>query len=98
MTDGENPARGLIVVLVPASKELRRIPRYTLTAHTDVSGQYKIAGVIPGDYLLFAIPPSADHGYFSLDFPERHTDIAEHISVDPRTTQTFNLKASKVEP
>ena len=98
VTDGDNPARGLVVVLVPESQELRRIPRYTLTADTDVAGQYKIAGVIPGDYLLFALPPSADHGYFALDFPERHADIAEHVSVDPSTTQVVNLKPSKVEP
>jgi len=97
VTDGENPASGLVVVLVPESGQLRRIPRYSLTAHTDVTGQYKIAGVIPGDYLLFAVPRSADHGYFSLDFPERHTDIAEQVSVDPSTTQAVNLKFSKVE-
>jgi hypothetical protein len=97
VTDGETPARGLVVVLVPESRQLRRIPRYTLTADTDVTGQYKIAGVIPGEYQLFAIPPSADHGHFALDFPERHTDIAEHVSVDPSTTQAVNLKSSKVE-
>jgi hypothetical protein len=97
VTYGENPARELVVVLVPESGQLRRVPRYSRTAHTDVTGQYKIAGVIPGDYLLFAVPRSADHGYFSLDFPERHTDIAEHVSVDPSTTQAVNLKSSKVE-
>jgi hypothetical protein len=48
VTDGENPAPGLVVVLVPEPRRLRRIPRYTLTAHTDVSGQYKIAGWFPG--------------------------------------------------
>jgi hypothetical protein len=94
VTNGDNPARGLVVVVVPESMQLRRIPRYTLTANTDVNGQYKIAGVIPGEYFLFAIPPSADHGYFDVDFPERHTD-AEHVSVDPSATQTVNLKSSK---
>jgi len=83
--------------LLPESRQLRRIPRYTLTAHTDVSGQYKMAGVIPGDYLLFAVPPSADHGYFAVDFPDRHPDIADHVSVAPSTTQVVNLKSSKVE-
>ena len=95
--DGENPAPGLVVVLVPESRQLRRIPRNTLTTGTDVAGQYKIAGVIPGEYLLFAVPPSADHGYFAADFPERHADIAEHVRVDPSTTQVINLKSSKVE-
>ena len=97
VADGDNPVPGLVVVLVPDSRELRAIPRYTLTAKTDASGQYKIAGVIPGDYRLFAIPPSADREYFALDFPERHTDIAEHVTVDPSTTQAVNLKSSRVE-
>jgi hypothetical protein len=95
--DGEKPARGLVVALIPESKELRRIPRYTLTARTDVSGQYKIAGVIPGEYLLYAVSPSADDAYFAIDFPESHADIAEHVKVDPSTTQAVNLKSSKVE-
>jgi hypothetical protein len=97
VTDGEKPARGLVVALIHESKELRRIPRYTLTARTDVAGQYKIAGVIPGEYLLFAVRPSADDAYFDIDFPENHADIAEHVKVDPSTTQALNLKSSRVE-
>jgi hypothetical protein len=97
VTDGEKPARGMVVALIPESKELRWIPRYTLTARTDVAGQYKIAGVIPGEYLLYAVSPSADDGYFAIDFPENHVDIAEHVKVDPSTTQAVNLKSSKVE-
>ena len=96
VTDRENPAVGL-VVLVPESRELRRIPRYTLTADTDATGQYRIAGLIPGDYLMFAVPPNADHSYFSLDFPERHADLTEHVSVAPSTTQVVNLKSSRLE-
>jgi carboxypeptidase family protein len=96
--NGENPATGIVVVLIPQSGELRRVPRYTLTAKTDRRGQYNIAGVIPGDYLLFAVPPSLDHGYFALDLPERYVDIAEHVSVDPSSTQAINLKSSKLEP
>jgi len=98
VTDGDNPARKLVVVLLPESKDLRRIPRYTLTANTDDSGQYTIANVIPGDYLLFAVPPSADHEYFAPDFPESHTDIARRVGVDPRSSQVVDLKFSKAEP
>jgi Carboxypeptidase regulatory-like domain len=97
VTDGEKPARGRVVALIPESKELRRIPRYTLTARTDVAGQYKISGVIPGEYLLFAVPPTADDAYFAIDFPEDHADIAERVKVDPSTTLAVNLKSSRVE-
>ena len=94
---GENAAAGVVVVAIPESGDLRRVPRYALTAKTDAAGKYRIAGMIPGYYLLFAVPPSADHGYFALDFPDRHTDIAVPVSVDPGTTQAVNLKSSKVE-
>ena len=97
VTDGEKPARGRVVALIPESKELRRIPRYTLTARTDVAGLYKITGIIPGDYLLFAVRPSADDAYFAIDFPENQADLAEHVKVDPSTTQAVNLKSSNVE-
>jgi len=90
--DGEKPASGLIVVLVPQSLELRRIPRYTLTAKADATGRYKIAGVIPGEYLLFAVFPSDDHPYFALDFADRNQGNAAHISVDPRGRQSIDLK------
>src|SRR5260370_13114263 len=49
VTSEENPAPGAVVVLIPESAELRRVPRYTLTAKTDTSGQYRIGGIIPGE-------------------------------------------------
>jgi protocatechuate 3,4-dioxygenase beta subunit len=70
------------------------VPPYTLRAKTDAEGQYRIPGVIPGDYLMFAVPPSPDHAYFALDFADRHLDIAEHVSMDLGATQIVNLKLS----
>jgi carboxypeptidase family protein len=97
VTSGENPVPGAVVVLLPESNELRRVPRYTLTAETDATGQYRIAGVISGDYLLFAVPPSADHGYYAPDFADRHADIAEPVTIDPGANHAANLKLSKLE-
>jgi len=96
-SSGETPVPGIVVVLIPGSGELRRVPRYTLEAMTDAAGEYRIAGVIPGDYLMFAVPPSMDHAYYALDFANRHLDIAEHVSMDPGATQIVNLKSSKLE-
>ncbi len=96
-SSGETPVPGVVVVLIPGSGELRRVPRYTLEAMTDAAGEYRIAGVIPGDYLMFAVPPSMDHAYYALDFANRHLDIAEHVSMDPGATQIVNLKSSKLE-
>jgi hypothetical protein len=97
VTDGDKPAAGLAVVLIPESRALRRLPRYTLTANTDAAGRYSIAGAIPGDYLLFAIAPSDDHAYFALDFADRNQHSAERLTVAPRATQVVNLKASRAQ-
>jgi len=92
VTEGDKPAAGLVAVLIPESLELRRIPRYTLTGKTDAAGRYQIIGVIPGDYLLFAVPPSEGGEYFALDFADRNADKAEHVSLDSHATQVVNLK------
>jgi hypothetical protein len=97
VNDGDKPAAGLVVVLIPESRALRRLPRYTLTTNTDAAGRYHIAGAIPGDYFLFAVTPSDDHAYFALDFADRNQRSAERLTVAPRATQVVNLKASRAQ-
>jgi hypothetical protein len=93
-TDGDKPASGLVVVLIPESRTLRRIPRYTLTGKTDRAGRYQIEGVVPGGYFLFAVPPDERHGYFALDFADHNRRDSERVSVKPHDTQVVNLKPS----
>jgi protocatechuate 3,4-dioxygenase beta subunit len=93
MADGDKPVTKMVAVLIPESRELRHNQRYTLTSKTDDSGAYSISGVIPGDYLLFAVPPSKNHEYFALDFAEQHGG-GEQVRVKPRTTQVVDLKIS----
>lgn len=94
VTDGDKPSAGLVVILIPESLTLRRLPRYTLTAKTDNSGHYKLEGAVPGDYFLFAVTPSDDHAYFALDFADRNRGSAERVSVAARGNQIVNLKPS----
>jgi protocatechuate 3,4-dioxygenase beta subunit len=93
--DGEKPVTGLVVVLIPESRDLRRIPRYTLTGETDAAGRYQIVGAIPGDYLLFAVPPSKDHAYFALDFADRNQDTRARMSLDAHGNQVVKLQPAK---
>lgn len=97
VTEGDLPAAGLVVVLIPESRALRRLPRYTLTARTDAAGRYKIVGTIPGDYLLFTVPPSENHDYFALDFADRFQRQAERIRVEARGMQMVDAKPKKAE-
>jgi hypothetical protein len=93
--ESNKPVPRLVVVLIPESRELRRIPRYTLTARSRAAGRYQIVGAIPGDYLLFAVPPSDDHEYFALDFADRNQDKAEHVTLGPHVTQVVNLTPAR---
>lgn len=94
VTSSDKPMARAVVVMIPASEELRKVPRYTLTARTDAGGNYKLAAVIPADYLLFAVPSSPDHAYFDLNFVVRNTLNSERLTVDPGTAHTVDLKLS----
>lgn len=93
--EGDKPVPRLVVVLIPESRELRRIPRYTVTGRSRAAGRYQIVGAIPGDYLLFAVPRSEDHEYFALDFADRNQDKAEHVTIAAHAAQVVNLKATR---
>jgi hypothetical protein len=89
--DGK-PAANLVVVLIPESPVVRRVPSFTLTATTDAAGQYKLAGAIPGDYFVFAVPQSDDRVYFALDFADRHRADAKRVSVTPNGMLVVDLQ------
>jgi hypothetical protein len=95
--NSDHSAANVIVVLIPESRDLRHIPRCTLTAKTDAAGEYRISGVIPGAYLLFAVPPSPDNQHFALDFADNHRASAEHIDMTASGVLAVNLKLTSLE-
>ncbi|HEY4838770.1 MAG TPA: carboxypeptidase regulatory-like domain-containing protein [Candidatus Acidoferrales bacterium] len=90
--DSNKPVPDLVVVAVPQSLALRRIARYTLTANTDANGTFKISGMIPGDYLVFAVPKDDEQSYFQIDFADRNQRDAERVSINSGDTKTVTLK------
>lgn len=86
------PAAGMAVVAIPQSYELRKIPLYTHTATTDAAGHFRVEGVIPGDYFLFAMPAETDAPYYAPDFADRNQSKAQSVSVAPYQTQIVSLK------
>ena len=95
MTERDKPLTGLIVVLIPESRELRRIPRYTLAAITDTAGHYKITGALPGNYFLFANPQNDNRAYYAPDFADRNSGKGESVTINPLSTQVVNLHVLK---
>jgi len=95
VTERDKPLAGLIVVLIPESRELRRIPRYTLAAITDTAGHYKITGALPGNYFLFATPQNDNRAYYAPDFADRNSGKGESVTINPLSTQVVNLHVLK---
>jgi protocatechuate 3,4-dioxygenase beta subunit len=90
--DSNKPAPDMVVVAVPQSLALRRVARYTMTSNTDANGSFKISGMIPGDYLVFAVPKDDEQSYFQIDFADRNQRDAERVSVNSGDTKTVTLK------
>jgi len=95
--NGDKSVAGQIVIAIPESMELRRNPRYTRTGRTNHDGQFRISGIIPGDYLIFAITPNEEQSYYSLDFAERNPSAAERTTFKAGETKIFVLKPSNAQ-
>jgi uncharacterized GH25 family protein len=90
--DSDKPVPNLVVVAIPQSMALRRIARYTVTANTDANGAFQISGMVPGDYLVFAVPKDDEQGYFQIDFADRNQRDAERVTVKSGDAKTVALK------
>jgi hypothetical protein len=90
--DGDKPVPSRVVAAIPEEVAKRRLERFTFTASTNANGEYQLSGVIPGDYLLFALPPDDDHLYFAGDFADHNQRDAERVSVKSGDTKIVMLK------
>jgi Carboxypeptidase regulatory-like domain len=91
--DGEKPLTGMSLVLIPESRELRRIRRYTLRVKTDAGGKFEIPNAIPGRYLLFALPPNEDGREFALGFADRNLGDAQTVEIKAGEAQVVSLRS-----
>jgi len=91
----DKPEAGAVVVLLPADFERRKIPRHTSIGQTDASGVAVIRGVIPGDYVVFAVPPSDDFSYYDLEFASRNRESATTFTAKPKEQHTLNLRLAR---
>nr|HEV7955364.1 carboxypeptidase-like regulatory domain-containing protein [Candidatus Acidoferrales bacterium] len=95
--DSNKPVPDMVVIAVPQSLALRRIARYTVTANTDANGAFKLSGMIPGDYLVFAVPKDDEQSYFQIDFADRNQRDAERVSINSGDTKTVALKPATAQ-
>ncbi len=90
--DSDKPVPNLVVVAIPQSMALRRIARYTVSGTTNMNGEFQISGMVPGDYLVFAVPKDDEQSYFQIDFADRNSRDSERVSVKSGDTKTVILK------
>ncbi len=91
--DGEKPQTGIWVVLIPESRELRRVRRYTLRVKTDAVGKFEIRNAIPGRYSLFALAANDESREFALSFADRNQGEAQSVEVKAGEAQTVSLRS-----
>lgn len=89
--NGDKLQSNLTIVLIPQSRALRLLRRYTVTANTDHLGRYEITNVIPGDYLLFAVQPDPEQLWFALNFADNPAAEGTKITVASGQAQHSDL-------
>jgi protocatechuate 3,4-dioxygenase beta subunit len=90
--DNAVPVPGLVILAIPETRALRSIARYVITARTDDNGQFTLAGVIPGDYLVYAVQYNDEQSYFAPDFADTNVNDAERVTVHASESKTVNPK------
>jgi Carboxypeptidase regulatory-like domain len=95
--DGDKPAPRLVVVAIPEEISKRHLGRFTFTGISNGRGEYQLSGVIPGDYLVFAVPKDDEQSYFQIDFADRNQRDAERVSVKSGDAKTVTLKPATAQ-
>ena len=90
--NGDRPVSDEVVIAIPEASSLRHLARYTITGLTRTNGEYQLSGVIPGDYLLFALPLDDAETYFDINFADRNLRDAARVSVKSSETKIVPLK------
>jgi hypothetical protein len=90
---GQGPVQGFEVVAIPESKQLRSLPDRTVIAQSrKEDGSFEMLGLIPGNYLVFAVPDDLRASYYALDFADQNSASAQYLTIRPRQTATALLK------
>jgi hypothetical protein len=93
--DGDKSMHGYDVVSFPESAELRSSPQYSIAVKIERNGTFKLPQVIPGDYLVFAVPHDPEQSYYAPGFVELNIALAERVSVKLHETKTITLRPIK---
>jgi hypothetical protein len=72
----------VVVALVPDLPELRNVTTYYKSATTDFNGRFRLNGVPPGDYKLFAWEYTPPDSWQSTDFIRPYENSGKRVRVE----------------
>ena len=90
MDDKGQPVPGAAVVAVPGSRFRKRQSRYVRVA-ADQRGHFRMRGVVPGDYALFAWEALEGNAYLDPDFLKQYEARGTSLHLDRSATKTVAL-------
>jgi hypothetical protein len=94
------PVRAYQVVAVPEPKELRSVAsRWAISwPPTRSNGRFEMQGVIPGNYLVVAVPVDVVKShFFALDFDDKIYASAQHLMIASNETATIALEPTSAK-
>jgi hypothetical protein len=89
---GKQPAAAATVVLIPENRHRFRIAhRYAIT---DADGRFRISGVAPGEYKLFAWEQIEKGAWQDPEFVRDYESTAKSVRVEEGSRLTVELQAN----
>jgi protocatechuate 3,4-dioxygenase beta subunit len=90
----DEPAPSVLVTLIPEASRRTRLHKIAIT---DQNGHFKIEGIIPGEYKIYAWEQIEEGSYEDPDFMKAHESEGEKVSIKERAHETMQLKVIPAE-
>lgn len=87
---GKVPVSGLVVLIFDN-------PSKPTTFVADPTGAYRISGLAPGAYRVFAVEPALNPDYLDPAFQRKISSKIQEITLSPKQSASFNLELAAVE-
>ena len=86
-----HPAPGATVVSIPEESRQSRRDLYTQTI-ADQLGRFRLRGVAPGQYKVFAFDDLEDQSYYDPEFLKQYSSFARDVKVEEKGKYSIEVK------
>lgn len=92
----DSPAVGSTIVLVPSNAR-RNLPGYYRFATADTTGSFRLEGIVPGDYSLFAFDDVDPGECYDPEFVSRFERKSTRVTASPHGSQNLVIEVIEVK-